>query len=172
MNRVLELVPLARIVLVDLEAAVAGSLQEAPLSLDDDDDEEKEEKNEEEVEAMDVQEEAAAGPAAPVPMEQDTKEAPAPAPAAVEEVVVVDSQDDATPEGEAEALAKPEPHPRVPAKWDAAEFARVAAWVLALPLPPFLDEADMERAAVKKAFAKLQVRASVRPCVDIVVFCA
>lgn len=50
------------------------------------------------------------------------------------------------------------PHPRVPPKWDAAEFARVARWVLALPLPPHLDEEDLEKAPVKKAYAKLQVR--------------
>jgi hypothetical protein len=159
--RVLELVPLARIVLADLEAAVAGSLAEAPLSLEEDDE------ADEGVEVMDVDVEKGEGgeaakpeAAKPAAMEQDDKKEAAAVEVEVEVVVVVvdsQTQGDAVPTPE-KAQAKPEPpHPRVPGKWEAAEFARVAAWVLALPLPPFFEEADMERAAVKKAFGKLQV---------------
>lgn len=150
-NRVLELIPLARLVLADLEASVAGSLEEPAL-------EEEEEGEEERSGPMDVddgggdkKEEAAA---------EATTAAAEPAMAEGPVVIVVGSH--TQEEDDSPALSSSSsnnlPHPRVPTRWDGEEYRRVAAWVSALPLPAFLDEGDMDRAWLRKAFGKLQVR--------------
>lgn len=146
-NRVLELVPVARLVLVDLEAATLGALREPAL---DEDEEKKDGDKENEVEVMEreVVANAAASEPEPAPIETTTEDKPA------VEMIVIPSQT----QTQEEAARPAAPHPRVPGKWEAAEFSRMARWVLDLPLPPQLDAEDMERGALKKAYGKLLVR--------------